>query len=96
MFYSHIFTHTETIEGRQPIATPPKHRPAKINSLQEDLQIIKEGAELEVEPERPRSATLPSNSKFSAFKTEKDDVGKDERVFSQGPIGEHKFYSFTK
>ena len=72
--------------------------------------------------ERPRSATLPGDVKFSAFvSNEKDEVKSVEltdggekkekevkkakkekqdkegdKVFSQGNIGEHKFYSFTK
>ena len=108
--------------GRQPVATPP-HRSgsagshaSRVGSLDEgrNLEIITEGAELQMRGERPRSATLPGNMMFSfggeAEKEEgkestdskkEEEAGKEEeddndKVFSQGKIGDHKFYSFTK
>ncbi len=110
------------------MATPP-HRSSsghisRVSSIDDgpNLEIITEGAELQVAGERPRSATLPRDVKFAQFesgikeeekeeadgrkeladgkKEEGEGKGKeddeDDKVFSQGKIGEHKFYSFTK
>ena len=106
------------------VTTPPSRRHiGRMGSSQDEipnLQIIKEGAELEVAETKPRSATLPPDAKLSLFDKEEregeegmdgggegqtargsKEEGKknedDDRVFtSQGKIGQHKFYSFTR
>lgn len=95
-----------------PITTPsPMRYLSKLDQDSANLEIIKEGAELEVVTERPRSATLPGNLKLNYCIFEKDEVEEEkspaeeaverraqaeERLYDQQQLGDHKFYSFTR